>query len=489
MKNFMNYRNSLFLKISSALLGLLLLLGAAYVMITAYAAKEYYKETTQRLNAHVAEHMLLEVSPFVDGKVNEEALGKIMHSMMAVNPSLEVYLLNPSGDILSFVVLDKEVRLKNVKVQPVQEFIATKGERYILGEDPRNPGNSVVFSATEVNENNTLLGYVYMVLASEEYENASQALFGSYFLKVGTQAFAFTLITAFLLGLLLLFMLTHSLRKIQAGVKQFEAGDYNARIPIKGNGEMADLAHTFNQMADTILKNMDDLKEVDSLRRDLIANVSHDLRSPMAVIHGYIETIIIKEEKITQEEKNKYLNIILQSSDKLKKLVADLFELSRLEAKQIVLKREPAQVNEMLSDIIKQFEILAAEKEINMSLKLPEHLPHVMLDIHLMSRVFQNLIDNAIKYTPRHGFIQIDARIRNHKVNVSVLNSGNGISSADMPHLFDRYFKVDHTQNSNSSGLGLAISKKIIDLHEAEISVASVLGESTTFEIQLPYAA
>ena len=143
----------------------------------------------------------------------------------------------------------------------------------------------------------------------------------------------------------------------------------------------------------------------------------------------------------------------------------------------------------MLADIIKQFELLAKEKEIALSLKLPEKLPHVMLDIHLMSRVFQNLLDNAIKYTPRHGYIEVDARIHNLKVNVSVFNSGDGISSEDIPHLFDRYFKVDHTQNTNSTGLGLAITKKIIDLHDAEIIVASVLGESTTFEVQLPYAA
>jgi signal transduction histidine kinase len=465
----------------------LMLVGAAYVMITAYAARQYYNETTQRLNAHVAEHLLHEVAPFVNGKVNDEALGKIMHSMMAVNPSIEVYLVSPAGDILSFVVLDKDVRLKDVNLQPIKDFIASKGARYILGDDPRNPGKSVVFSATEVVQENQMLGYVYMVLASEEYENASQALFSSYFLKIGAFGFAFTLVAAFTLGMLLIYLLTRSLRKIQNGVRQFEAGDYHARIPVKGTGEMAALAHTFNTMADTILKNIDELKQVDSLRRDLIANVSHDLRSPMAVIHGYIETLIIREEKITPEEKNNYLNIILQSSDKLKKLVADLFELSRLEAKQIILKREPVLVNEMLPDIIQQFKLMAGEKEINLNLEMTHQMPRVMIDAHLMSRVFQNLLDNAIKYTPNHGIIKVDTRVENSHVKVRVHNTGIGIAPKDLPHLFDRYFKVDHSLNTQSTGLGLAIVKKIMDLHNAQIQVLSVEGASTTFEVQLPF--
>ncbi len=484
-----NYRNSLFLKFALALVLMLLLVGAAYVMITAYVAREYYKETTQRLNAHVAEHLLHEVSPFVDGKVNDEALGKIMHSMMAVNPSIEVYLINPVGDILSFVVLDKEVRLKNINLKPITDFISSKGTQYILGDDPRNPGKSVVFSATEVVQENKLLGYVYIVLASEEYENASQALFGSYFLKIGAYGFAFTLVAAFILGMLLIYLLTRSLRKIQNGVRQFEAGDYNARIPVKGNGEMAALAHSFNAMADTILKNIDELKQVDSLRRDLIANVSHDLRSPMAVIHGYIETLIIREEKITPEEKNNYLNIILQSSDKLKKLVADLFELSSLEAKQIVLKREPILVNEILPDLIQQFKLMASAKEINLELEMIHQMPKVMIDAHLMNRVFQNLLDNAIKYTPNKGIIKVDTRVENRSVKVRVHNTGSGIAPKDLPHLFDRYYKVDHSLNTQSTGLGLAIVKKIMDLHNAHIEVLSVAGSSTTFEVQLPFPA
>src|SRR5687767_8753576 len=166
-------KESLFWRISLLFFLILLLLGVSYTVITISMARRYSDETTQKLNAHVASHMLLEVNPFVGGKVNEEALGRIMHSMMAVNPGLEVYLLDPQGKILSFVVLDKKVKLQYVSIEPITSFLKDKGRSLIYGDDPRNPGKSKIFSATAVHENGQHLGYVYMILASEESENVA----------------------------------------------------------------------------------------------------------------------------------------------------------------------------------------------------------------------------------------------------------------------------------------------------------------------------
>ena len=148
--------------------------------------------------------MLLEVNPFVNGKVNEEALGKIMHSMMAVNPNLEVYLLDPQGKILSFVVLDKKVKLQYVSIEPIQTVSGRQGKSLIYGDDPRNPGKSKIFSATPVYENEKHLGYVYMILASEESENVAATLQESYLLKIGVQSFILTLVAAFIISMVIL---------------------------------------------------------------------------------------------------------------------------------------------------------------------------------------------------------------------------------------------------------------------------------------------
>ena len=177
---------SLYLRIAAFFFVILFMLGVAYLVIDVATAKLYYDETTQKLNAPVAAHMLLEVNPFENGKIQEDAIGKIMHSMMAVNPGLEVYLLNPQGKILSFVVLKEKVKLDNITLGPIKEFLQTKGEKLVYGDDPKNPGTQKTFSATAVyDKKGRLEGYVYMVLASEKVDTIAGAIRESYLLKMG----------------------------------------------------------------------------------------------------------------------------------------------------------------------------------------------------------------------------------------------------------------------------------------------------------------
>ncbi len=151
-----------------------MIVGFFYVFITATTAQRYFQETTKRLNASVADYLIKEVNPFQDGKVNGEALGEalgvIIHSMIAVNPGIEDYLLDPAGVILSYVILDQKVKLKQVQVGPVKTFIQDQGANFILGDDPRNPGEQSVLSAAAIYEGSKLLGYVYITLASEKFE-------------------------------------------------------------------------------------------------------------------------------------------------------------------------------------------------------------------------------------------------------------------------------------------------------------------------------
>ncbi|MDP1623452.1 MAG: HAMP domain-containing sensor histidine kinase [Bacteroidales bacterium] len=432
------FLKSLYWRISAAFLLILLLLGLAYVLITTLASNRYYQEMTQRLNANVAEHLLVEVPPFLDGKVNEEALGKIMHSMMAVNPSIEVYLLDPEGEILSFVVLDKKVKLNRVDIKPVRNFIEAKGSHFVLGDDPRNPGKKTVFSATAVKENGIFMGYVYIVLLSEEYDNISSALLGSFWMRVGAYAFSITMMAAILIGLLLIWLLTKNIRVIAHTFRQFENGDLLARIPEQNmKGELKLLSHTFNDMADTILLNIDKLKEVDTLRRELIANVSHDLRSPLAVIHGYVETLLIKDDNLTPEDRKHYLETILNGSEKLKRLVSDLFELSKLEARQIELRKETFFINELLQDTVQQYHLETEKKQIRIESEISTSVPMVLADLTLMERVLQNLVSNAVQYTPEKGTIYVNVRKKESNVEVEVRNTGEGIPTDDLPMIFD----------------------------------------------------
>jgi len=408
--------------------------------------------------------------------------------MMAVNPSIEVYLLDSQGEILSYVVLDKNVKLNRIEIEPVIAFIESRGNNYILGDDPRKPGEQTIFSATAVEENGQLMGYVYIVLVSEESDNITTTLLTSYWLKVGTRSFILTLIAAFAIGLLLIWIVSRNMIIIVNTFKSFEQGNLNARIPEKKmKGELGVLSRTFNNMADTILRNIDELKQVDSLRRELIANVSHDLRNPLAIVHGYIETLIIKDESLSAKERKRYLKIILEGSEKLKRLVADLFELSRLEAGQIRIKKEPFLINELMQDTVHHYQLIMEEKKLELDAEIATSVPMVYADISLFERVIQNLMSNAIQYTPEMGSVKVKVKKVQDKVEVEVRNSGKGIPEEDLPHIFDRYYKVSKEKSGiEGTGLGLAIVKKILDIHNINIAVSSIPDKYTSFSFSVP---
>ena len=479
---------SLFLRISLIFILVLLLVGCSYIFITAVTAQRYFQETTQRLNATVAEYMIEEVNPFVDGEVNEAALGTIMHSMMAVNPGIEVYLLDPTGEILSFVVLDQLVKLKRVELDPVLEFIEAGGDGFVMGDDPRNPGEKSVFSATAVYQDGELLGYVYIILASEKYETIASGVLGSYWMQLTFDSILITLIVALLIGLVLIAWLTRHLRTIVKTVERFKDGDLHARVPAyKTNSEFAVLGDTFNHMADRILDNIEELKKVDSLRRELIANVSHDLRNPLAIINGYIETLQIKGETLSEGEKESYLKIIGTSTDKLTQLVSDLFDLSKLESGQMQLKKETINIQELLHDSSLKYELLAKSKRISIDTTISPTLPLVSADLYLLDRVIQNLLDNAVKYTPQDGQISIKANSKENGVEVKIKNSGGGIPQADLETIFDRYYMIDKEREGvEGSGLGLAIVKRILEAHNTEIHIESDSNSFTEFIFELP---
>ena len=432
--------------------------------------------------------MLGVIQPLVaKDSLNKVALGDIMHSMMVVNPSIEVYILNPKGKILSFVAPDKVVKLETVSLDPVRKFLNDKSQGLIMGDDPRNPGESKIFSATRIIKNNELIGYIYIVLASQEYASASHTVLGSYILGISIRSVIVILLIAALTGLVAFWFLTKKLKNITKGIQAFRTGRYDARIDVKDNSELDRIGLVFNEMADTIEKNIEELQGVDNLRKELISNVSHDLRTPVASIQGYAETLLLKQGKLNAEDEKKYLETIVKSSERLKKLVFELFELSKLETNQVKPDFEPFVIGELIYDIAAKFRILSQKKGVSINTILSKDLPLVEADISLLERALQNLIDNAIKFCNDGDTINIEVNMNNiEKVQVRISDSGQGIKTEDIPHIFDRYYKSH--EYSDSTGLGLAIVKKIMDLHHSHINVVSQYGKGTTFSFNLPVA-
>jgi signal transduction histidine kinase len=484
----MGYTNKLFIKISFALLGLLIILGILYVAISGYTSKQYLKEINQKLYGDIASSTVKEIKPWREnGTIDTTAVQDIMHSMMVVNPSVEVYLLDTVGSILSYVAPYKKVVLEKVNLAPVKQFIAEGGKTFIEGDDPRQIEKLNVFSAAPFINDGKLQGYIYIILASEEQAAVTSSLFSSYILRLGANMFIVSLIGALLIGILAIWLLTKNLRSIIKKVIRFKEGDYEVRIKESEKGDLAPLASTFNDMADTIKANIEEIKSVERLRRELIANVSHDLRTPLSIMQGYVETMLMKEGQLDPQDRQRYLKVVLSSSEKLSKLVAQLFEYSKLEAKQIQPQKEPFFVSELVQDILTKFKILAEDRGITLGLDHSTDLPMVFADVSLVERVIQNLMDNALKFTPDNGTITLKLEEVKNGVEIKISDSGPGITEEEQAHIFERYFRAKNNDSkSNGAGLGLAIVQKILEIHNASIHVISKPNQGATFFFELP---
>ena len=481
-----NIFSTLYWKISAIFILILVLFAGISLYISVQSARNYSIEVNQKLNWDLASKTVEVVKPnFHNGTVNKEAVDDLIHSMMAINPSVEVYLLSTEGKILRFVAPDKVVKLKNVSLAPIHQFLNDTHQNLIMGDDPRNPGERKTFSAARVTENNTLTGYIYIVLASQEYISAAKMVIGSYILGLSIRTVIIILVVSALVGLFFIWFITKKLNIVVSGIRKFQSGNFSARIPVKNKDELDNIGLVFNEMASTIEKNIRELKETDEFRVELISNVSHDLRTPVASIQGYAETLILKHDKIDTGEQLKYLEIIYASCERLKKLVSELFELSKLQTNQIKLNREPFSIAELISDIANKYRIISQKKGVSINVFIPKDIPMVNADILLIDRVLQNLIDNAIKFCREGDYINIEIKPElSGQVLISIADSGEGIHKDELPYIFERYYKGK--KYSDSTGLGLAIVKKIIDLHKTDIQVISQQGKGTSFFFQLP---
>jgi signal transduction histidine kinase len=222
----------------------------------------------------------------------------------------------------------------------------------------------------------------------------------------------------------------------------------------------------------------------------LVANVSHDLRTPLASLRGYLETLIIKGDSLSAEEQRTYLSIAAQQTERLARLVAELFELAKLEAKDVAVQAEAFPMAELIQDVVQKFELDAERRRLDIRAEVGADLPFVLADIGLAERVLQNLIDNALRHTPAGGRVTVTTEAREREVLITVADTGSGIPKDHLPHIFERLYRVDKSRDSRSggAGLGLAIARQIVELHGGRIMVESEPGRGTAFSFSLPLA-
>jgi len=491
--------NTLYGKLAVVLFGLFCVIGAVVMFLTLYVTHLYFQEVSQKLNRTLAERMVSDKVLMEEGGVNAEVVKDIFHQMMVINPNIELYLLDPQGTILSFSAPPGKVKRQRISLDPLNRFLSGAENFPILGDDPRDLTRKKVFSVFPIETlGGSIEGYLYIILGGEEFDSVMQMLEESYILQLSLWTGGAILVGTLLAGLLCLKLLTRKLNSLASAMDIFRRAELstqpNILSPSDGRplvarraDEIDELETTFVQMADLIRQQVRRLKETDQLRRELVANVSHDLRTPVTSLQGYLETLVLKEGALSSQERRRYLEIATAQSKRLGDLIAELFELAKLNSQEMKPRIESFALGELVQDVVQKFRVIVEAKQVTLQAKLGEDLPMVSADIGLIERVLENLIENALRYTPHEGRITVILSRMGEKIMTRVTDTGCGIPPSDLPHIFDRYYQVgkSHQRDETGAGLGLAITKRILELHGSAIEVESVVNQGTTFSFHL----
>ena len=484
-------RLSLSQRLSLVFAALLLACCGASIWLQARANGQHEQEVTQRLSLGLAAHIAGNTELMQPGGLNAAAVKGLFGQLMAVNPSVEVYLLSPDGRIQAQDAPEGHLKRDRVDVAPIRTLLAG-GALPVFGDDPRSAGGErKVFSAAPLRLNGRDAGYVYVVLQGEERDSVAAGLLANSVWRQMLWSMALVTLLGLLAGLAAFRLITRPLRRLTAAVRQFEANGLVAlddaapalALASAGGGEIATLGQAFGRMTQRIAEQWRELTLQDQQRRELFANISHDLRTPLTSLHGYLETLLIKADMLGPDERRRYLEIALGQSSKVGKLAQELFELARLEYGVVKPDMESFALADLVQDVFQKFELAAEARGLRLVPDIAPGLPVVTADLGLIERVLTNLLDNAIRHTPQGGEIAVQLRAKGAGVRVEISDTGPGISGELRQKLFTR--PVFSSSGGRVGGLGLVIVKRILQLHGSEIDLLQRADKGAVFSFQL----
>ena len=292
---------------------------------------------------------------------------------------------------------------------------------------------------------------------------------------------------AMVLGYFLSNTVTERIHQLKGAAEKLADGDLKTRVPVSGRDEVAALATTFNQMAEQLQSADQKQRELESLRRDLIAWVSHDLQTPLTSIRAILEALsdgVVEDPEMVK----RYLNTAQRDVRSLSSLIDDLFQMAQLDAGGFPLHKAQAALSDLISDTLESFTEPAKQQEIILEGSVDSDVDPVQMDTQAIGRVLNNLISNALRHTSNRGRVSVWVRRANQRVEVTVSDTGEGIRAEDLRHVFERFYRGEKSRNrgTGGAGLGLAIARGIVQAHGGDIKVESEIGKGTQFTFYIP---
>ena len=482
---------------------LFLALGVAMFFLLRHHSVQTTLESTQRMNLGLAGYIVDHQAPgLIDagGRADRARMRELAMHVMMINPAVEVYLLDDQGRVIAHAlegVQGPDPVGRQVDLAPVRRLLDDNHDQTSLpvtGTDPRNTDRANIFSVARVPASSGPGGYLYVVLNGNAAQTVSASFSNSGTLRTTALGMVAAIGLAAMVLLIALQQLTRPLRRLTDELRAFRGTAECEEIRESGD-EIEVLRSALRNMEQRIAQQFQRLEDGDRQRRELISNISHDLRTPLSSIQGYVETALLRGEQIDPETRSAHLRTALRHVDLLGKRIGDLFELSKLDAGRVEPKREVFCLAELLQDVVQNYQLAAQRRGVHLSLAAGSHMKaRVVADIAMIERVLQNLIDNALRYTAQGGEVTLTVEMKGAYMEISVTDTGCGIAQEHLPHIFERYWRVTdadetETETGTSSGLGLTIVKRMLDLHGSAVRVSSEFRHGTRFEFLLPQAA
>ncbi len=449
----------------------------------------------QNLHLALAEHLVQDNPLIKEGVYDYAALENLFHTLMLLGPAFEFYFVDENGKILTYSAEPGKVKRTHINLVPLKKLINNPAAAPIYGDDPRNKAQQKIFSVAPVFNNDKLQGYLYVIIGGEAYDTSLNTIKNNDKLWLAAlwlgAALAFLLIAM----LILLRFFTNPIQRLARDVSNIEAANYSltdtklSNYSTQKSNEVHSLGRNIQAMVTRIDEQFKALEQSDKQRKELLTHLSHDLRTPLASLQGFLEVLNQSGSQLSAQEQQEYLHVSLNNCAQLKQLIEQIFELAHLENGEISIHKETFNLGELIYDCIAKFSLTAEKKGLNLTVEPAICDFPVVADIAKLERVLSNLIDNAIRHTPKGGSIAVNVkRIDEKQLFVQVSDTGVGIKHDELNAIFNPHYQASNSNNEGrqQGGLGLAICKGLLKLMDSEINVQSELGKGTMFSFNLP---
>lgn len=476
---------SLYWQLSTLLTAVTWIFCIAFTFVSLLVLRQLTDRTLELENFRLAGELAGQLQPYTRRTIDFEKFYEALGLFRRYSPRLVVLFLDEEGRVqtfdgvehrapASFPVATLESAIRDESAEPALRYVAYERE------------TRLPFSVARL-EVAGRPGYLLILLRTSNFNVFSALLFENAGLKYGSLVLLAACLAGLGIGITVFLVLTKQFSVILEAVRSYRAGDFSRRIRLRSSNELGELSDAIDEMAEQLTHTLEELQHRDQIRRDLIANVAHDLRSPAAGIMALADVLSLGQPKLSESDLARCVQGIIDSGESLTSMVNQLFELSKLESGETRANKAECRISELMNAAAVRFGALAHRAEVELFCDLPDSVGVVLADRSLLARVFDNLLGNALKFTPKGGTITLSAEAGSTSVTFRVRDTGPGIPKEDLEKIFERFKQGRNSGGlDRGMGLGLAIVSQALKLHDSTIAVESTLGEGSIFSFSLP---